>query len=104
MAPHIATKEAFDQMLIDAGAKLVVIDFTATWCGPCKAIAPIVEQLGERDDIVVVKVDVDDNSETAAACGISSMPTFQFYKNGVKIHQFSGANKAMLEAKIAELA
>lgn len=103
MAPMIATKAEFDKLLADSGDKLVVIDFTATWCGPCHMIAPTVDELAKDTTIVVVKVDVDDNSETAEACGIRAMPTFQFYKNGSKIHEFAGADKAKLVAKVNEL-
>merc|ERR1712230_83825 len=78
---QLADKAAFDQCLADAGDKLVVVDFTATWCGPCQRIAPVFAKLAEEmPDVVFVKVDVDENDETASACGIQSMPTFQFYK------------------------
>ena len=71
----MATKADFDKCLADAGDKLVVVDFTATWCGPCQHIAPVVVQLAEEmPDVVFIKV--DENDETAEACGISSMPTF----------------------------
>merc|ERR1711869_46266 len=77
----LATKADFDKCLTDAGDKLVVVDFTATWCGPCQRIAPVFAKLAEEmPDIVFVKVDVDENEETAGACGIQAMPTFQFYK------------------------
>merc|ERR1712167_283408 len=71
--------------------KLVVVDFTATWCGPCQMIAPLFGELAEKNpDVVFVKVDVDENQETAAACGINCMPTFQFYKNGAKTFEMQG--------------
>merc|ERR1712023_434740 len=74
---------AFDKALADAGDKLVVVDFTATWCGPCQRIAPVFQKLAEEmPDVVFVKVDVDENEETAGECGIQAMPTFQYYKNG----------------------
>merc|ERR1711924_291283 len=85
MGKQLKTKAEFDAELAAAGGKLVVVDFTATWCGPCQMIAPLFGELSEKNpDVVFVKVDVDENQETAAACGINCMPTFQFYKNGAR--------------------
>merc|ERR1712006_49985 len=79
--PQYDTEAEFDEALAAAGDKLVVIDFTATWCGPCQRIAPVFVKLAEEmPDVVFVKVDVDENEETAGSCGISCVPTFQFYK------------------------
>merc|ERR1712224_407561 len=97
----IGTKDEFDKTI--AGDKLVVVAFTASWCGPCQRIAPIFAKLAkEMPDVVFVKVDVDDNEETAAACGIQAMPTFQFYKSGAKVHEFSGASEAKIKEAIAK--
>jgi len=97
------TKAEFDKCLADAGDKLVVVDFTATWCGPCQRIAPVFVKLaGEMPDVVFVKVDVDENEETSAACNIQCMPTFQFYKKGSKVHEFSGASEDKIVAAIKE--
>merc|ERR1712139_745253 len=85
----LATKADFDKCLTDAGDKLVVVDFTATWCGPCQRIA-----------LVFAKLDVDENEETAGACGIQAMPTFQFYKTGAKAHEFSGASEEKIREAI----
>ncbi|KAG8467076.1 hypothetical protein KFE25_000392 [Diacronema lutheri] len=102
MAPQLNTLAEFDACLANAGDKLVVVDFTAAWCGPCQRIAPKVQELSEMTDIVVVKVDVDENQETAEKCKISSMPTFQFYKHGKLVHQFSGASEDQLLKSIAQ--
>merc|ERR1712144_182767 len=93
----------FDAALQGAGDKLVVVDFTATWCGPCQRIAPIFQQMDQEHtgDVVFVKVDVDENEETSAACGIQCMPTFQFYKETEKIHEFSGASEEKIREAIA---
>lgn len=62
------------------GDKPAIIDFYATWCGPCKAVAPVLEELAEKyeDEIVIYKVDVDKERELAQAFGVSAMPTFLF--------------------------
>ncbi|XP_070562922.1 thioredoxin-like [Ptychodera flava] len=89
----VETKEEFDAALKAAGDKLVVVDFSAAWCGPCKTISPKFKAMAsEFPNIVFLKVDVDENAETAESCGISCMPTFHFYKNGAKVNEFSGAN------------
>ena len=80
---HI-TKENF-QSLVKESEKDVLIDFWATWCGPCKMIAPIVEEIAaQRDDIVVGKIDVDQEMELAVQFGITSIPTLIVMKNGEK--------------------
>jgi len=72
---------------------LVIIDFTATWCGPCKVIGPKFEALSsEYQNVEFVKIDVDENADAAEACEINAMPTFQLYKNGQKVGEFVGAN------------
>lgn len=72
-------------------------------CGPCKFIAPIFEALAEENpDCEFVKVDVDENEEAAAACGIQAMPTFQVYKNGKKVDEMRGASKDGLAAMVAK--
>ena len=76
------TKENY-QALVEAN-DLVLLDFWAVWCGPCKMIAPIVEEIAaEREDVLVGKVDVDSDMELAAQFGISSIPTLVVVKNGV---------------------
>ncbi|XP_020347025.2 thioredoxin [Oncorhynchus kisutch] len=102
----IDDKEAFLSALTEAGDKLVVVDFTATWCGPCKNIAPFFKGLSEKPEnsnVVFLKVDVDDAADVAQHCDIKCMPTFHFYKNGGKVDDFSGANQATLEEKIKAL-
>ncbi|XP_072933891.1 thioredoxin-2 [Epargyreus clarus] len=94
MAIHIKDAEDLKNRLAEAGEKLVVIDFMATWCGPCKMIGPKLEELANEmaDSIVVVKVDVDECEDIAAEYNINSMPTFVFVKSSKKLEEFSGAN------------
>ncbi|XP_076829341.1 thioredoxin-like [Brachyhypopomus gauderio] len=103
----IKDKDSFQTNLKNAGDRLVVVDFTAVWCGPCRMIAPFFEELSEhpanKDVVVFLKVDVDDVTDVATECGIKSMPTFQFYKAGKKIDEFSGANKDKLKETIMRL-
>ncbi|MDE7300940.1 MAG: thioredoxin [Clostridia bacterium] len=75
-------KEKFDELL--KGDKPVVCDFFATWCGPCKMLAPVMEKCSEKfsDRAVFVKVDVDENFELAARYGIMSIPVVGVFKGG----------------------
>lgn len=78
---HI-TQENFEEKVIKAEGK-VLLDFWATWCGPCKMIAPHVEQVAEeREDITVGKIDVDDQPALAVQFGITSIPTLLVMENG----------------------
>ncbi|XP_073520823.1 thioredoxin-like [Phyllobates terribilis] len=104
MVRYIENLGEFKTALSEAGEKLVVVDFTATWCGPCKMIGPFFDTLSTKyPEVVFLKVDVDDAADVAEHCGIKCMPTFHFYKNGNLVHEFSGANQASLEAKVQEL-
>lgn len=94
----------FQVELGNAGSKLVVVDFMASWCGPCHRIAPIFEELSRRyPKVVFLKVDVDECSETAQSQGVTAMPTFIFYRNKVKLGQVQGADAQAVENKIKEL-
>jgi thioredoxin 1 len=97
MVKMIETLAEFEELV--AGDKPVVIDFTATWCGPCQRIGPkFAEMEGEFTNISMVKVDVDANEEAAAKCGISAMPTFQVWKGGEKVDELVGAAEDKLRA------
>ena len=93
----------FQSEVLDA-KKTVLVDFYATWCGPCRMISPILEQIAsERDDIKIVKVNVDEEGELAAQYGIMSIPTLLVFKNGEVTQRSMGAKPkgqilAMLEA------
>ena len=82
MSTVTVTKENF-QTLVKESPKTVLLDFWATWCGPCKMIAPFVEEIAaQRDDILVGKIDVDQEMELAMQFGITSIPTLIVMKQG----------------------
>ncbi|KAJ1963372.1 hypothetical protein GGI12_002091 [Dipsacomyces acuminosporus] len=103
MIIEITSEQQFDE-LIAKNAK-VVVDFKATWCGPCKLIAPVFKALSEQfTDIVFASVDVDDVSSVAQKCSIRAMPTFILFKDGTKFKDLTGANKVGLESLVKDLA
>ncbi|XP_076332670.1 thioredoxin 2 [Tachypleus tridentatus] len=93
MVHSVVDKDDFSAKLEAAGEKLVIVDFFATWCGPCKMIAPQLETLSEKlkDTVLFLKVDVDENEELSSEYEISCMPTFVFLKNKKVVHTISGA-------------
>ncbi len=95
------TSQNYDELV--AQGKPVVIDFWATWCGPCKKVAPIVEELaGEyADKAIIGKVDVEEQDDLAAKFGIRNIPTIIFLKDGQVVDKQVGATtKAVLEEKL----
>ena len=104
MVHKVAKKAEFDSII--KSHERVAVDFTATWCGPCQMIGPKFEKLAEKySSIKFIKVDVDENSETSEAHGISAMPTFKFFKNGVEtVSELVGANEAELDGRLQALA
>ena len=97
----IATNTSFDGLL--ESEKLVIVDFWATWCGPCRMLSPLLDEVEEEmaDKIVVVKVNVDDADEIAMRYRIMSIPTLIFFRNGQMVDRSVGAMpKSMLVEKI----
>ena len=86
---------------------LVLVDFWATWCGPCRMQAPILEKLSQEfseDELKILKMDVDENPETARAFGIMSIPTLLFKKDGQVVKQVAGVHTAaQIKDIVAEL-
>ena len=82
--------------------KLVLLDFYADWCGPCRMVAPILHEIAEeRPDIIVGKINVDEEEDLAAAFGVYSIPTLVVMKNGSIVRQTSGARpKAQILAML----
>ena len=87
----IATNTNFDGLL--ESEKLVIVDFWATWCGPCRMLTPLLDEVEEEmaDKITVVKVNVDDADEIAMRYRIMSIPTLLFFKNGALVDRTVGA-------------
>ena len=79
-----------------AGSSVAMVDFWATWCGPCKMLAPVIEDIGKKYDgkAVVAKVDVDENQALAAKYGVMSIPTVIFFKDGKEIGRKVGVQPA----------
>merc|ERR1712226_473261 len=87
------------------GGAAVVVDFTATWCGPCKMIAPAFEKMAaEFPQVTFIKVDVDQNAEVAQECQISAMPTFKCFRDKKEVGMVRGANEQGLREMVAQYA
>ena len=100
MAILHVNKNDFGSVVKD-GSKTVLVDFWASWCGPCRMIAPVLEEVAaERPDVKVCKVNVDEEQELAISYGVSSIPTLLVFKNGQVVNKSVGA---VPKAKILEM-
>lgn len=90
-AEYIADEAALDNLL--KSQSVVVMDCTASWCGPCKLVAPLMDQLAEEysDQVAVVKLDIDNNKSVAKRFGIKSIPAVLFFKQGEQVDTVIGA-------------
>lgn len=105
MAFTIKSVGEFEKKLASAGDKLVVIDFYASWCGPCKEMEPHLRKLVTqyKDQAIVIKVNVDKFSDICDYYKVRSMPTFVFIKNQRCVSSFAGADPQLLAKKVATL-
>uniref|UniRef100_A0A6S9BEG3 Thioredoxin domain-containing protein n=1 Tax=Ditylum brightwellii TaxID=49249 RepID=A0A6S9BEG3_9STRA len=102
----IDSEAKFDKTIESAGDSLVVVDYSTTWCGPCKVIAPKFDELSEQySDAVFVKVIGDaspDASKLMKREGVRSVPSFHYFKGGEKVEVVNGANAEAIEAAITK--
>ena len=98
--PKVATNTTFNELINDS--KLVIVDFWATWCGPCRVVAPIISKMAEKygDRIVVAKCDVEENEDLTLQYNIRNIPTILFFKDGQVHDKLVGAqSEAAVEEK-----
>lgn len=102
MAIMHANQENFRDLVND---ELVLVDFFATWCGPCKMLGPVLEELSnDRDNVKVVKVDIDEARDLAREYGVMSVPTLFLFRNGSVVAQKTGyMPKEMISSWIDEV-
>src|SRR5687768_11722203 len=102
MSNAVAVTDADFEQQVEQNDKLTVVDFWAAWCGPCRMIAPILDELArERSDVTFAKLNVDENPRTAAQFSVQGIPLLIFFRNGAEAGRVVGAvPKGQIEAAI----
>ena len=104
MTAREVTDATFHEVVLQS-SKPIMVDFWAEWCGPCRAVSPILDKIAEEnaDKLEIVKLNVDDNPETAMKYGITSIPAMKVFQGGEVVKTVIGAKpKPALEADLAE--
>ncbi|HTR79334.1 MAG TPA: thioredoxin [Gemmatimonadaceae bacterium] len=103
MSNAIAVTDATFEAEVEKSERLTIVDFWATWCGPCRMIAPILDQISveQADKVKITKLDVDSNIKTASRFNVRSIPMLLFFKDGKVVDQIVGAvPKNQIETKL----
>lgn len=103
--PIIVGEQTFDKVVLQSSIP-VLVDFWAEWCGPCRMVAPVLDQIAAEHDgkIIIAKVNVDENPALAAQYRITSIPAMKVFKDGAEIQEIIGAlPKAQIEEKLSAL-
>lgn len=103
--PIIVGEQTFDKVVLQSPIP-VLVDFWAEWCGPCRMVAPVLDQIAAEHDgkIIIAKVNVDENPALAAQFRITSIPAMKVFKDGAEIQEIIGAlPKAQIEEKLSAL-
>ncbi len=106
MAHTDATVMNFEKEVMEAShSTLVLVDFWAPWCGPCRLLGPMLEEISEShgDKVKIVKVNVDEEEMLAGQFGISSIPAMKFIKNGEIVHEMVGVKEGVREDIISKV-
>ena len=104
---EVSSQDTFDKLVVNNTSSLVVAYFTAAWCGPCRAMQPVLDSLATKHQgqVSIVKVDIDNEgvNKVVQAHNITGVPTYCFYKGGKMVDSFTGARKDLLEKTIDKL-
>ena len=106
MAGPIAVTDESFALDVDKQPGIVVVDFWAEWCGPCRTLGPVIDRLAERYDsrVTFAKLEVDANPETVTRFRVNSIPALLFFKDGVLVHRTVGAlPESLLQIKVEQL-